>query len=240
MTELLFTIVIFISMFIQAVTGFGGPLLAMPLAIVISGVTLSKPVVTICAWIAGALVAVPMWKEINWKEMWKMTGIMLIGVIAGMWVFETVNMSFLLILYAVVVFGIGVKKMFFPSNGNLPKSIQYTCLGAAGIMQGLFISGGSFLVVYALERLKEKSEFRATLSAVWTLLNTYIIATYVFNGILTPPVLKLTGIVIIPELIAIFLAGKFTKKLNQTMFLKVTYAILIVSGIVLFINSMTS
>lgn len=238
MTEILFTIVIFISMFVQAVTGFGGPLLAMPLAIVISGVTLAKPVVTICAWVAGALVAIPMWKDINWKEMWKMTVIMLFGVIAGMWAFDTVNMNFLLILYAVVVFGIGVKKMFFPSKGDLPNTIQYTCLGLAGIMQGLFISGGSFLVVYALERLKEKSEFRATLSMVWTLLNTYILTTYYFNGIYTAPVLKLAGIVIIPELIAIFLASKFTKRLNQLMFLKMTYAILIVSGIVLFINSL--
>ena len=48
---------------------------------------------------------------------------------------------------------------------------------------------------------------------------------------LTPDVLALTGLGMIPLFLAIYIGNKIQKKINQTVFLKTTYILLAVSGI---------
>ena len=239
MDRILFALVILFGVFVQALVGFGGTLLSMPLGIMLMGMALTKPVMTILAWITGLVVIATEYKHINWRELVKMVAVMMVGVIGGMWVMGKVQMNFLLIIYGIVVAAIGVKKLFFPSSGKQPpKYIQNICLALAGIMQGLFVSGGSFLAVYSVAQLPEKREFRATVNAVWGIVNTVMIVTYFIDGSMTPEVYKMTGILVLPTLAMVWLGGVLTKKVKQATFLKIIYAILIVSGIVLLVTNL--
>lgn len=238
MNQILFIFVLMYGVFVQSLVGFGGTLLSMPLGIMLMGLPLTKPVMTIVAWITGVVVLVTEFRHIQWKEAAKMTGVMLIGVLGGMWLGGRVQLNFLLILYAIVVAGIGFQKLFFPMNKESSVPVQNAALVIAGIMQGLFVSGGSFLVVYAVARLKEKRQFRATVNAVWAFLNLVMITTFALNGTLTKEVVTMSVISIIPTLIAIWLGGVLTRKVNQATFLKFIYIVLIVSGLVLLITNL--
>lgn len=235
---LLFILIMMFGVFVQSAAGFGGPLLAMPLGIVLLGIDLTKPVSTVVAWITGILVLVSEYKHINRKELFKMTAVMMVGVLAGLWLTGKVQLKFLLLLYAVIVIGIGGKKLLLPSREEAPVWMQNLSLAVAGIMQGLFVSGGSFLAVYSVARIKEKQAFRATVGSVWAVLNTVMVAAYFIDGVMTPEVLKLSGISLIPTIITVWLAGRLTKKIRQETFLKLVYVVLIVSGIVLFITNL--
>ncbi len=238
LTYVLFILVLMFGVFVQALAGFGGTLISMPLGIMLMGMALTKPVMTIVAWITGVVVIFAEYRHINWRELLKMVAVMLVGVLAGIWLTGKLQLQFLLIIYGVVVAAIGVKKFFFPSKGQPPKSVQNLALAIAGIMQGLFVSGGSFLAVYAVERLPEKREFRGTVNAVWAMLNTVMIGTYFLNGAMTKEVLTMSGIAIVPTLVAIWLGGVLTKRVKQQTFLKIVYVILMVSGAVLLITNL--
>ena len=238
LTYVLFILVLMFGVFVQALAGFGGTLISMPLGIMLMGMALTKPVMTIVAWITGVVVIFAEYRHINWRELLKMVAVMLVGVLAGIWLTGKLQLQFLLIIYGVVVAAIGVKKFFFPSQGQPPKSVQNLALAIAGIMQGLFVSGGSFLAVYAVERLPEKREFRGTVNAVWAMLNTVMIGTYFLNGAMTKEVLTMSGIAIVPTLVAIWLGGVLTKRVKQQTFLKIVYVILMVSGAVLLITNL--
>lgn len=238
MNYVLFILVLTFGVFVQAVVGFGGTMLAMPLAIMLVGLDLSKPVMTIVAWITGVVVLVTEYKHINWRELLKMTAVMLIGVVGGVLVTGKVQLNFLLIIYAVVIILVGAKKLFFPSKKEPSKAMQNISLAIAGIMQGLFVSGGSFLAVYSVATIKEKREFRATVNAVWALLNIIMVVTMAAGGAITKNVLLWAAIAVLPTLLAIWLGGLLTKKVKQQTFLKVIYVILIVSGIVLLITNL--
>lgn len=225
------------GVFVQALVGFGGTLLSMPLGILLKGLALTKPVLTIAAWITGVVVLATEYKYIQWREFLKMTAVMAVSVLIGLWATGRVQLNFLLIIYALVVAGVGFKKLFFPSTKEASPVVQNICLAIAGLMQGLFVSGGSFLVVYAVARLKEKREFRATVNAVWAFINLIMIATYAVSGSLTRDVITMSALSVIPTLIAIWLGGLLTKKVNQATFLKVIYVVLIISGIVLFVTN---
>ena len=233
----LFILILMFGVFVQALAGFGGTLLSMPLGIMLMGIDLTKPVMTIVAWITGVIVVVTEYKHINKRELIKMVAVMLAGVLIGLWLTGRVQLQFLLIIYAVVVAGIGVKKLFFRQKKEAPPVLQNISLGIAGLMQGLFVSGGSFLAVYSVAKLKDKQEFRATSNAVWAIINTVMITTYGISGALTADVLKMSAIAVIPTLAAVWLGGALTKKVKQSTFLKVVYVILIFSGAVLLITN---
>lgn len=234
----LFILILMFGVFVQALAGFGGTLLSMPLGIMLMGIDLTKPVMTIVAWITGVIVVVTEYKHINRRELIKMVAVMLAGVLIGLWLTGRVQLQFLLIIYAVVVAGIGVKKLFFRQKKEAPTVLQNISLGIAGLMQGLFVSGGSFLAVYSVAKLKDKQEFRATSNAVWAIINTVMITTYGISGTLTADVLKMSAIAVIPTLAAVWLGDALTKKVKQSTFLKVVYVILIFSGAVLLITNL--
>ena len=237
MKTVLFLLILMFGVFVQSLAGFGGTLLSMPLGIMLMGIGLTKPVMTIVAWITGVVVLITEYKYINKKELLKMVAVMLVGVLGGIWVSGKVQLNFLLLIYAVVVAGVGFKKLFFPQKRKPSTAVQNMALALAGVMQGLFVSGGSFLGIYAVERLPEKREMRATVNAIWSIINSIMILTYFLNGTMTKDVLTMSGIAIVPTLIAIWLGGVLTKKIKQSTFLKMIYIILIVSGIVLFITN---
>ena len=234
----LFILVVALAVFIQSVAGFGGNLLAMPLGIVLVGVGVAKPIMTIVACITGIMVTVTEWRNINKKELLKMLAVMFFGVLLGLWLFGSVSLDFLLIIYAVVLILIGCKKLFFENEKDLPVPLQWASLAIAGIMQGLFVSGGSFLMVYAVAKLKKKEAIRSTVNAVWAILNIFLIATYQADGTLTADIWKMAAICVVPTLLAVFGARAVVKKIDQKTFLKIAYVILIASGAVLLISNL--
>ena len=47
----------------------------------------------------------------------------------------------------------------------------WAVLLGAGVVHGMFVSGGALLVVYAAATFRDKEVFRSTLAAVWVILN---------------------------------------------------------------------
>ena len=237
MVEVLFFLVILFGVFLQSSVGFG-TVVTMPLGILLMGLGVTKPVVTFIALLTGLTVVVTEFRHINWRELAKMAGVMLVGVLAAQWVAGQVKMSFLLVLYGAVVIAIGVKKLFWPAAKPASKAVQNLALAVAGIMQGLFVSGGSFLAVYAVERMPEKRELRATNNALWAILNTVMLTLYLTGGQVEKRVLVLGAIAIVPMFLGTWLGGQLASRIRQETFLKLVYVILIASGVVLLISNL--
>ena len=83
MKELLFLFVLFVSNVIQAITGFAGTVLAMPPSVYLLGLDHAKVVLNVMAWLSGLMIAVTGYRHINWKELLKMSAVMLVGMFAG-------------------------------------------------------------------------------------------------------------------------------------------------------------
>ena len=237
MIEVLFFVVIFFGVFLQSSVGFG-TVVTMPLGILLMGLGVTKPVVSFIALLTGLTVLITEYKYINWRELAKMAGVMLVGVLAAQWIAGRMKMNFLLIIYGAVVIGIGVKKLFWPATKPASKAVQNLALAVAGIMQGLFVSGGSFLAVYAVERIPEKQELRATNNALWAILNTVMLTLNFAGGQVDKKLLTMGAIAIIPMFLGTWLGGVFAHRIKQQTFLKIVYVILIASGVVLLISNL--
>lgn len=225
---------------IQAITGFAGGPLAMPPSMALVGAANAKAAITLILWIACSVVTFQNIKLINPKKLGIMLGLMAIGVIAGMEMFSALPTTALMIAYGVIVVLIGFWKLLSQNAKDLKSPWNYGAILLAGLMQGLFTSGGPFLALYATSAFKDKREFRATVSTVWTVLNTYMVYTMWRKEMYTPYVLKLSGVSMIPVFAAIFIGNRINKKIKQETFLKLVYVLLIISGAILVVNALTA
>lgn len=235
--EILFVIVQVAANVIQAITGFAGGPLAMPPSIALVGVNDAKAAVTLILWISTMVVTLQNLKYIKWKKLGIMLFFMIIGMLGGLWLFERLPVNTLMILYGVIVVLIGAKKLWFPSRRKMPVPWNYGALLLAGVMQGMFTSGGPFLVLYAADALEDKKEFRATVSTVWAVLNIYMIFNMHRSGMYDSYVYGLAAASILPVFLGIYIGNRINTKINQAAFLKLVYVLLMASGGLLLLNA---
>ena len=126
------------------------------------------------ALISGLLIAISSYKSINKKELLKICTIMIIGMCIGIQLCKVISSEWLLIVYGIIIIVVAGKNLFIHKEHHLPGILLLCVLIIAGIIHGMFVSGGALLVVYATQTFKDKDEFRATIAPVWVVLNSFI------------------------------------------------------------------
>ncbi len=208
----------------------------MPPSMALVGVNEAKASVTFILWLTCTVIAVREIRNIDRKQLGIILAGMLPGVFFGMWLFSVLPLRILMLIYGVIVIVIGAWKLFFHSDAQLPKGVRYAALILSGLMQGMFTSGGPFLVLYAVEAVPEKDRFRATISTVWAVINTYMVGHMIYAGMYSHEEPALVAYSIIPVAAAIYIGKKVSDRMNRELFLKVVYALLMVSGALLIYN----
>jgi hypothetical protein len=106
-------------------------------------------------------------------------------------------------------------------------------LVVAGIVHGAFATGGPLAVYVAGREIADKARFRATLAALWLLLNVALLGTYAAEGRLGGASSALAA-VLAPALGAgILLGERIHRRVPATGFRTVVFALLLGAGLVL-------
>jgi len=248
MTYIVFYVLITLCNIIHGITGFAGTVLAMPFSIMLVGYATAKPVLNWLGLVAGVYVFAGNYKYVNWKELKKIVLVMAAGILCGSFLKgfflgtsrERV-MYIALGLFIIFLSVNGLIKVFRPKKeeNTTVKSSSLTnlLLAAAGLVHGIFVSGGPLLIGYLTSRgVTDKTSFRATISTCWVFLNGLILATELIGGDWT---MSLAGTALIATpfmLVGMYIGGKLCAKMSQQLFLKLTYVLLFISGFSLLIK----
>ena len=245
LNHILFYITIFLSNIIQGITGFAGTLLAMPFSLRLVGADIAVPVLTFLGFVSGLYVFLPNRDKVVWGEIKKVVTIMIpfmfLGVLIRERLMEQQRILYLILGVLVIFMAIrGLRDSFLKRDEKdkkpLSDPVMNLILILSGIIHGMFVSGGSLLVIYMAERLDDKTAFRSTLSAVWVILNGILLVTQIFSGDITGEV-AMNQLIALPVLfLAMYIGSVLFKRMEQRTFLIITYILLIISGISLFIK----
>lgn len=237
---LLFGIVVLLSHFIEGITGFGCTVLAMPFAILLLGITVAKPTLTILAFLFCLYVVAISYKDILWNEYFKIIFFMVLGLPIGIWLFnklpEATSKKILAIFMIIIALrGLYLSFIKQTKGKKINSKILNFIIFLAGCIHGAFTSGGPLLIIYATNALPKKENFRATLCMIWVTLNSVILLQSSIQGAITPNVLKLT-LEVIPFLIlgAVF-GNKSHHKIKENDFIKLVYIVLLISTCFMFV-----
>jgi uncharacterized membrane protein YfcA len=236
-TIILFGIVVLCTHFLEGITGFGCTVLALPFCILLVGTKVAVPILTILAWILAIYVIIIDYKNIVKKEFLRILLYVGLGFPIGMYLFDHLPEHQLKMFLAVFMILVSIRglALSFSKNSkslNINKYLLNIVLFLGGIIHGAFSSGGPFVVIYATKALPKKSNFRATLCALWATLNTITIAKYFIKGNVfsTPGFTKLLLGVIPFLFVGMLLGNKAHNKVDETLFTKMVYGVLLVSG----------
>ncbi|MBO1265408.1 sulfite exporter TauE/SafE family protein [Proteiniclasticum sp. SCR006] len=235
--------IVLMAHFLEGVTGFGCTVIALPFAIALIGVKTAVPVLTILSWILALYIVVTDRKAIVASEYFRILARVMLGLPVGVLLFASLPeepLKVILGVFMIVIAAGGLYKAYsrransFDVDSKIGKRLMNTMLILGGVIHGAFSSGGPFIVVYATQKLTEKSAFRATLSAIWLTLNSIIIATNMLNRSYDAEAVQ-TLLFMIPFLLVGVLFGNIAhKKIKESAFSKLVYSVLLVSGVFMF------
>lgn len=234
--ETLYILAIFISNIIQSLTGFAGVMLSIPPTILLYGVDTAKAVINIVSWAVCIIVAIKNRQYIDTKNLAKIIILMLLGMGIGIKLYTMIDAQILVPFYGAIIVMVALKNILMkPYDGELSNYIAIPLLIGAGIIHGMFVSGGSLLVIYLVATFKNKNTFRANVSAVWSILNMVLMITDWKKGLYTSELAYLLILAIIPMAIAMYIGNKIHKNINQKMFNRLTYGLLLAAGTMILI-----
>lgn len=242
--KIVFLIVVFVTNIIQGITGFAGTVLAMPVSVLLVGFENAKPILNVLGILAGLYVVATSYKNIDKKEFLKIISVMIFGIIGGIFLKSlfTGNPSLLYKILGAVVTVVGVVglyKTFIKKDGGEEKQnkvLSFALLISSGIVHGMFVCGGPLLVSYLTGRLKDKQNFRATISAVWVVLNTVILFDDIKSGYFNAQLLVLLAVSSVVLFAGMAVGNALYKKMSRELFMKITFVLLAVSGVLLFVK----
>jgi len=222
---------------VEATTGFGATVLAVTLGVHLFPLGELLPVI------------VPLGLTLSGFNAWRLRGhvdrtlllrrilpLMGAGLVIGLAIFERASSGALQRAYGVFVVGVAASELWRMRHADaavrpLPPLATRSAILGAGVIHGLFSSGGP-LLVYALGRLGiEKAVFRATLSTVWLVLGAALTAAYAWNGRVGRETL-LASATLVPVLGLALVAGEWAHhRLDEARFRQFVYALLVVAGL---------
>lgn len=109
--------------------------------------------------------------------------------------------------------------------------LNYLLLPVAGVIHGIFVSGGPLLISYLTKRIPEKNQFRTTISTVWIFLNALVLLDDIRSGYWDMK-LVITTLIAAPFLFGGLKIGSILyKRMSQHTFMIVTFVLLLLMGI---------
>lgn len=237
-TVLLAGVVVLITHALEAVTGFGCTVLALPFITALFGLKSGVMTLTFLAWALALYIAVTKRREIQWREFGIIVAFMLAGLPIGMYLFRHVAAAPLkkaLAVFIILASAYQLFSFFAPrlAGKRLPRPLGFLLLFIGGVVHGLFSSGGPLVVLYASEALPEKGKFRATLCLLWATLNSIILASYIASSSITAATARNTAFML-PFLAAGIVAGEWAhRRVRAELFKLIVFATLLLTGFVM-------
>ena len=215
---------------VQTAIGFGSMVVAVPLAAYFLPVDRVAPLLLPVSllqtvWIAtrhrsGIVAPLLLRRVAPW---------MLVGMLPAAW-FVGADVAALRPLLGAIILGLAARELLGVSAPPRSEWTANAAIVAAGFVHGLFATGGPPLV-WALARASlDKHQFRATLAAVWVLLNTILVSVMVVDGRITAAS-ALTSASLLPAAAAgIALGQQVHARVDEARFKRVVWAALAVAA----------
>ena len=179
-------------------------------------------------------------KSLDPKVYLPLAALVLAGSIPGAFLLKNVDARAIKLVFGVMVAALGAE-MFLReySKKRLRSSrIVLAVIGVtAGVLCGLF-GVGALLAAYVSRVTEDGGSFKANISAVFIVDNTFRIVLYSVLGLLTFDTLK-TALLLMPFGFAgLFLGMKCSSRMNESLVRKITSVLLVLSGISLILKNL--
>ena len=179
-------------------------------------------------------------KKLNARVWLPLAALVLAGSVPGALLLKHVDARAIKVVFGAVIVLLGAEMLLRErQKGKLRSSkLLLVLIGVlAGVLCGLF-GVGALLAAYVSRVTEDGGSFKANISAVFIVDNTFRIVLYSVLGLLTFDTLK-TALLLLPFALAgLFLGMKCSSRMNESLVKKITSILLVLSGISLILKNL--
>ncbi len=232
--------IVAVAFLVEAAAGFGSMVVALTIG------ALFFPMPSLLGWLvpvnlvlSGYLLLVGR-KHLDWKFLVSsVVPLMTAGLLVGIALARTTNTEWMKPVFALFVVAVAAQQLLVSSALKpLSRPVASVALFAGGIIHGVFATGGPLAVFVSSRTLPDKSAFRATLAAVWVVLNVLLLPRLWLDGSLSAATLPLSALMLVPLAIGIFAGEWVHHRLDEARFRRVVAVLLLGAGGTLLVTSL--
>lgn len=230
MISVIVTISIFVAYFIESVFGFGGTVLALA---AINNFVDIKEAILIVAYAAicsSSFILITGYKHFSLHHLVKIYTYALPGVILGTLIFLWLSPVLLLKFFAIFLIIYSVYALWKP-NFEMPPLVSRAILFLSGVIQGIYGTGGPFMLMAYGHELKDKSELRTIVAAFLLFGNVFRLIQMSLMGELDSAVFYNYWWIAIPIAMAIGLGFILHVNIKDDLFKKGVLGLMLIAGI---------
>jgi uncharacterized membrane protein YfcA len=205
----IFALIVGVAFLTEAVVGFGASILPLALGMHLLPPDEILPLIQPVNWLLSGYFALRDIRSLDvffltrrvlpWMGVFFFVGFALSGAISG---------DLLKILFGVFVVVLSSIQLWRstqnPVQTPLKPYVEAAWLSLAGIIHGIYASGGPMVVYCASRRIQDKTAMRATLSFIWFSFSTALIIGYIARGQVNTTSIQQSAWLLIP----LFLGGR--------------------------------
>ncbi len=231
---LVLTAAMFAAAFLQATSGFGFALLAMPLITLALGLELAGPVVAGAALFLYIANTLRLRRHVNGPEWLRLGAAGLLGVPLGFWLSAAVPAAGVRALLGVLLIGYALYALLKPQARPAPDGRWVYLAGfTAGALASAYNIPGPPVIVYGELQGWARNEFRATLQAFFLLNSVLVVGGHALLGHFDSQTGWFT-LVSLPALLVGNLAGQAADRfLDNQRFRQLVLGLLFATGVAL-------
>lgn len=226
--------------FIRGITGFGSGLISVPLLALFLPLKFVVPLILLLDFTASIVIGGFNFKRVKWDEVGVLIPFGIVGVILGTSLLVNLPPEPMLIALAGFVFVFAVRSLFNIRGDKLisrgwavPASLTGGTVGA------LFGTGGPPYVIYLSHRIRDKSDLRATFSALFFTEGLTRIGSFLVAGLLMTAPVWIAYFAALPVMLgALYLGGRVHVGLTQPQMTRLVGVLLLVSSVSLLFKAL--
>ena len=237
---LLWIIATLVAFFVKGLCGFANTLVFTSIMGFGANNVAISPVELMLGYPANFILTLKNRKKLNPKVFIPLAIMVLAGSVPGAFLLKNVNAAYIKIVFGVVIVLLGIE-MLLREYGSIKfkeSKIALVIIGLlSGVLCGLF-GVGALLAAYVGRVTETTDGFKANMSAVFIVENTFRLILYSVMGIITLEGLK-QALILMPVVIGGLLLGMWSGKvLNERVVKHLVIALLIISGIALIVMNL--
>jgi uncharacterized membrane protein YfcA len=219
--------------FIRGITGFGSGLIAVPLLALFLPLKFVVPLILLLDFTASIVIGGLHFRRVHWGEIGVLIPFGIVGVVLGTSLLLNLPSGPMLIALAGFVFVFAVRSVLNIRGDKLiSRGWAVPAALTGGTVGALFGTGGPPYVIYLTHRIHDKSDLRATFSALFFADGMSRIVSFLVAGLLLSAKVWVAYLAALPLMLgALYLGGRAHVGLSQGQMTRLVGVLLLVSSV---------
>lgn len=227
----IFALIVILAVFVQAVAGFGLPMVAMPVLANLFGIRTAVPLVAIIVLELQLLMVFRYRMALNIRTVWHISAAAIIGIPIGVLFLSRIPEQITVTLLGLILILYAVYALFkFPVPQLKSKIWPYIFGFIGGMGGGAYNMAAPPIILYGDTQRWGPQLFKGNLQGYFLIITIVALITHSLSGNITVPVLQKGLLATLYVLVGAFAGFYLDRFINDMLFRKIVLILLIILG----------